>query len=101
MRFCFLTTFFPPKHFGGDAIFVANLANALAGRGHHVEVVHCEDSFNLLAGAVPPSPIKLADSIRVHPLAIGNLSPLLTYMTGQPGKKRRVLSQILSQDFDV
>ena len=48
MRFCMVTTFFPPYHFGGDAVFVANLANLLAGAGHHVEVVHCVDSFRLL-----------------------------------------------------
>ena len=39
-RFCMLTTFYPPYNFGGDGIFVHHLANALAQREHHVEVIH-------------------------------------------------------------
>src|SRR5436190_18931225 len=103
MRFCFLTTFFPPLHFGGDAVFVAHLANALASRGHHVEVVHCSDSFELLRGAVSASTMPLDPAIRVHTLnsSWGALSPLITQMTGQPGLKSRELRDILSADFDV
>ena len=59
MRFCLLNTFFPPMHFGGDAIFTASLANLLARAGHEVEVVHCADSFHLLQGAVSPSSFPL------------------------------------------
>ena len=33
MRFCMVTTFYPPYHFGGDAIFVQALARALVSRG--------------------------------------------------------------------
>jgi len=40
MRFCMITTFYPPYHFGGDAIL-----------GHEVEVVHCEDSYRLGGGS--------------------------------------------------
>ena len=47
MRFCMVTTFYPPYHFGGDALFVQALGRALVARGHHVEVVHCEDAFRL------------------------------------------------------
>jgi hypothetical protein len=28
MRFCMVTTFYPPYHFGGDAVFVQALARA-------------------------------------------------------------------------
>ena len=101
MRFCFLTTFFPPKHFGGDAIFVAKLANALASRNHDVHVVHCEDSFDITAGRVRPSPFPLHPSIKVYPLRYGPLSPITTYLTGFPGPKRSRLEEILAQDFDV
>ncbi|NJN37380.1 MAG: glycosyltransferase family 4 protein [Nitrospiraceae bacterium] len=36
-----VTTFYPPHHFGGDAVFVHRLSHALADRGHEVEV--CND----------------------------------------------------------
>src|SRR5207237_10584141 len=32
MRFCMVTTFYPPYHFGGDAIFIQQLSNELAKR---------------------------------------------------------------------
>ena len=31
LRFCMVTTFYPPYHFGGDAVFVHRLAEALVG----------------------------------------------------------------------
>jgi glycosyltransferase involved in cell wall biosynthesis len=103
MRFCFVTTFFPPYHFGGDAIFVANLANLLVENGHSVEVVHCADSFELLRGPVQLSPVPLHPSVQVHTLrsSAGPLSPLLTQLTGQPGLKSKTLKSILDKDFDV
>jgi glycosyltransferase involved in cell wall biosynthesis len=103
MRFCFLTTFFPPYHFGGDAIFVANLANLVAEAGHEVEVVHCVDSFELLKGSVQPSPVSVHPSVRVHALrsAAGMMSPLLTQLTGRPGLKSKALASIIGNNFDV
>ena len=99
MRFCLVTTFFPPEHFGGDAIFVTNLANLLVRHGHHVKVVHCADSFRLLAGGVAPSPVPVDPRVQVERLAIGWHSPLATYATGRPFFKP--LEKILSEDFDV
>jgi glycosyltransferase involved in cell wall biosynthesis len=99
VRFCLVTTFFPPEHFGGDAIVVANLANLLARHGHQVEVVHCADSFRLLAGGIAPSPFPLDSRVTVHRLEIGWHSPLATYLTGRPFFKP--LDKILNQDFDV
>ena len=32
-RFAMLTTFYPPHHFGGDAIFIKRLVHSLARRG--------------------------------------------------------------------
>jgi glycosyltransferase involved in cell wall biosynthesis len=103
MRFCLVTTFFPPYHFGGDAVFVANLANLLAESGNEVEVVHCVDSFELLKGSAQPSPFPLHSRVKVHALrsSAGPLSPLLTQVTGGPGLKRKTLASILDNDFDV
>ena len=53
LRFCMITTFYPPYNFGGDGIFVRQLSNELARRGHHVEVIHCIDSYRLMAGRKP------------------------------------------------
>ncbi len=53
MRFCMVTTFYPPYHFGGDAVFVQALARGLTEAGHQVEVVHCEDAYRLKQAAPP------------------------------------------------
>ncbi len=37
LRFCMITTYYPPCNFGGDGIFVQRLSNELARRGHHVQ----------------------------------------------------------------
>jgi len=102
MRFCMVTTFYPPFHFGGDAVHVQGLARALAARGHHVEVVHCIDAWQLKrqeAADVDQSD----DGIRVHGLRsrFGRLSPLITQQTGRPGLKKGQLDRILSAGFDV
>lgn len=104
LRICMLTTFFPPFSFGGDAIYVQRLANALVKRGHHVEVVHCADSFRLLAGRRPLSTTTEVDPrVTVHTLRsrAGPLSPLLTHQTGRPLLKTARLNRVLASGFDV
>ena len=39
LSFCLVTTFYPPYHFGGEAMYLHRLSNALAERGHRVTVV--------------------------------------------------------------
>jgi glycosyltransferase involved in cell wall biosynthesis len=97
-----VTTFYPPYHFGGDAIFVRALARALTAEGHEVEVVHCEDAYRLGEEKAPVVPTE-SDGVVVHRLRspMGLLSPLITQQTGRPGLKRRRLRNILSRDFDV
>ncbi len=53
LHFCFVTTFYPPFHFGGDAIFVHRLAHALADRGHRIDVVHSIDAWRIGGGREP------------------------------------------------
>lgn len=103
MRFCLLNTFFPPMHFGGDAVFVASLANLLAEAGHHVEVVHCADSFELLRGDVRPSPFPLHEKVIVHTLRspLRALAPLGAHCIGTDWFQSGALEKILSQGFDV
>jgi hypothetical protein len=49
LRFCSLTTFYPPFNFGGDGIDVQRTARALAARGHHVTVIHDVDAYQWLS----------------------------------------------------
>lgn len=103
MRFCMVTTFYPPFHVGGDAIYVHALARALRREGHAVDVVHCEDAFRVVGGAPVATPSTDEDGIVVHRLRhpLGLLSPLITQQTGHPGLKRRALQAVLDQGYDV
>jgi glycosyltransferase involved in cell wall biosynthesis len=102
MRFCMVTTFYPPYHFGGDATFVQALARALVLEGHHVEVVHCEDAYRLRVREQPAAQVE-QDGVVVHRLRspFGMLSPLITQQTGKPGVKATRLRAVLDRDFDV
>jgi len=103
MRFCMVTTFYPPYHFGGDATYVRALSRALTARGHSVEVVHCVDAYHLAGQPVPPPATSVEDGVVVHRLKSrwGPLSPLITQQTGHPGLKSAALRDLLNQDFDV
>ncbi len=103
MRFCMVTTFYPPYHFGGDALYVQQLAQELAHRGHQVEVVHCVDAYELLARQPRDETDARVPNLTVHRLAsgYGALSPFATQQTGRPFFKSRKLRRILSQEFDV
>jgi len=86
MKFCMVTTFYPPYHLGGDATFVLNLATELGRRGHQVDVVHDIDAYHVLRPGVHPPPLAAPPGVTVHPLAspFGRLSPLATHQTGRP-----------------
>lgn len=103
MRFCMVTTFYPPFHFGGDATYVRALSRALVARGHEVEVVHCIDAYRITNGGRGVPQDDTEDGIKVHSLKsrLGWLSPLITQQTGMPGLKRGALRAILDRDFDV
>ena len=103
MRFCMVTTFYPPYHFGGDAVFIQQLSNELAKRGHHVEVVHCKDTFDFLTDRQPTVVYDEHPNVRVHTLesSVGWFSPFATHQTGRPCFKSSRLREILEQPFDV
>jgi glycosyltransferase involved in cell wall biosynthesis len=103
LRFCMITTFYPPYNFGGDAIFVERLSCELARRGHHVEVIHCEDAYRVLARGQTQPAQREHQGVVVHRLKspFGWLSPLATQQTGYPFFKARALRQILDTGFDV
>jgi glycosyltransferase involved in cell wall biosynthesis len=98
-----ITTFYPPYTFGGDGIFVQRLSNELARRGHQVDVIHCVDSYLLLAGQEPEPVDENHPNVQVHGLrsCLGFLSPLATQQTGFPLLKAAAVQQILAKGFDV
>jgi len=98
-----ITTFYPPYNFGGDGIHVHQLTNELARRGHHVEVIHCQDSYRFLAGRAPEAARNDHPKVTVHGLKspLGFLSPLATHQTGLPIFKSNQIKRILSNRFDV
>jgi glycosyltransferase involved in cell wall biosynthesis len=103
MRFCMVTTFYPPYHFGGDGVYVHRLCNELARRGHRVEVIHNADAYLLLAGGEPGQTADNHPNVTVHTLRSASplLSTLAMQQSGTPGLQSRRVRSILDQGFDV
>src|SRR5438105_203141 len=84
--FSMVTTFYPPYHFGGDAMHAYRLTNALARRGHSVTVVHSEDAYRSLGGTEPAGAFPHEPGVTVRPLR--TKFPLgaatATYLSGRP-----------------
>ena len=76
LSFCFPTTFYPPYHFGGDAVSVQRLARALVKRGHRVTVVHDIDAFNALGGKASAPATRSDDGVEVIAQLTGQVAAL-------------------------
>jgi len=104
LKFCMITTFYPPYSFGGDAVYIFRLVNELARRGHSVDVIHDVDSFLLLQPSGPKGDFPNHANVRLHPLKspAGFVSPLLTQQTSVPFLKAKQIRNVLSKgNFDV
>ena len=104
LRFCFLTTFYPPHNFGGDGIGIQRLARGLARAGHHVTVVHDLDAYRALARGHTPVREPELPGIEVVTLRsrLGIVSPLLTQQFGRPVANGRRIAELLARGrFDV
>jgi glycosyltransferase involved in cell wall biosynthesis len=104
LSFCMVTTFYPPYHFGGDAMYVYRLSNALARRGHRVTVVHNVEAYRVLRRGEPAGVFEHEPGVSVKPLRsrAGAISPLVTYLAGRPGLTARALDDIFARErFDV
>ena len=97
LRFCMLTTFYPPYNFGGDGIGVQKLARALVGRGHEVTVVQDTDAYTVLNGNAPEAVVCENDGVNVVHLSscMKRLSVLLTQQTGRPIFQGRRLRELI------
>jgi glycosyltransferase involved in cell wall biosynthesis len=99
-----VTTFYPPYHFGGDAMYVYRLSEALAERGHRVDVVHSVDAYRLQHPADPEVAFTHHPSVTRHPLESRRptLAALASHQLGRPALYRRRLRDIFeSGAFDV
>lgn len=104
LNFLHLTTFYPPYSFGGDAMYIYRLSHALAEAGHHVDVIHCVDSYHLLHPGPPPIQFGEHPNVIRHELrsGCGWLSPLATQQTGRPYFKWKQVRRVLeSKPYDV
>jgi len=99
-----ITTFYPPYHFGGDAIHVYRLSNELGRRGHHVDVIHCTDAYRIFKPKGPKGRYENHPNITIYRLKsrFGFLSPLLTQLTGTPFFKERAIKTLVERNgYDV
>lgn len=97
-----VTTFYPPYHFGGDAMYVYRLSNELARRGHRVTVVHSADAHRIVGGARPEETFPNEPGVDVRTADFGPVAPLATYLSGRPTLNRRLLDDVFREDgFDV
>jgi glycosyltransferase involved in cell wall biosynthesis len=100
LRFCLLSTFYPPWSFGGDGIQVQRLAHALADRGHRVTVVCAPKAHWILSRERPVAPTQ-HPGVEVLCLPDGLASLAGTYLSGRPLRSRGRLRRLLGGSFDV
>ena len=103
MKFCMVSTFYPPFNFGGDGMHIYRLSNELAKRGHSVDVFHCEDSYLLLNKKEPRGDFPNHPGVTVHGMRSGKgaLSPFLTQQTGLPFFKGELKTALERNQYDV
>lgn len=103
LRFCMVSTFYPPYNFGGDGLHIYRLSNELAKRGHSVDVFYCEDSYLLLNKKAPTADFPNHPNVKVHGLKspAGPLSPLATQQTGVPFFKSQIKKALEHNNYDV
>ena len=104
LRFCMLTTFYPPFSFGGDAMGIQRLSQALVRRGHAVTIILDTDAYNVLSPSPEPEMPESKDGVEVIPLGSGmrKISTLLTQQTGRPLIQGNHIQQLLaSGNYDV
>ena len=104
LRICMVTTFYPPYHFGGDAMFVQRLSEALAERGHSVDVVHSVDAYQLQHPGEPEIAFQQHPRVRRHELRSRRpaLAALAAHQLGTPSAYRAPLRRVLeSAPYDA
>ena len=103
LKFCFITTFFPPHNVGGEGMAIYRLANLLAQKGHFVDVFYCLDSYRILQKHPLKGDFPVHPNIKIYPLKsfAGIFSPLLTQQTGFPFFKNDLVKKLKTENYDV
>lgn len=104
LRFCLVTTFYPPYHFGGDGVFVYRLAQALAAAGHKVDVIHSVDAYRLQHPAEPGAAFDDHPNLTLHSLESSRyrFSALSMHQLGSPAAHGGRLREIFADNtYDV
>ncbi|MFO0839367.1 MAG: glycosyltransferase family 4 protein [Phycisphaerae bacterium] len=104
LRFCIVSTFYPPFNFGGDGIYAHRLANGLARLGHAVTVLHSPSAYEMLSGTRPTVAYDDHAYVTVRPIRtpLGALGLLATQQLGRPCFQGRQLRQWLDRgEYDV
>lgn len=104
LRICMLTTFYPPYHFGGDAVTVHRLSEALAAAGHRVDVVYSRDAYHALGGGEPGATWRDHANVRRREIHTTRplLGALLAHQLGTPAVYDSVLRDLLASGrYDV
>lgn len=104
MRFCLVSTFYPPYNFGGDGIYAHRLANGLARLGHSVTVLHSPTAYEMLAGGAPDQAYDDHENVTVRPIRtpLGKLGLLAVQQTGRPCFQGAALRRWLDgETYDV
>jgi glycosyltransferase involved in cell wall biosynthesis len=103
LRFCMLSTYYPPYSYGGDGITLQRLSRALVRAGHEVTVVHDADAYTSFGRPRPDAP-PADDGVDVVTLrsSLGMMSLLLTHQTGRPVVHGGEIAALLARGrFDV
>lgn len=103
LKILMFTTFYPPYSFGGDAVGVQRMAQALVRRGHAVTVVHDKDAYQTGGGEVDGKAYS-DDGVTEIALSSGwpMMTNLLTQQTGRPLVHASKIKQIIDDGgFDL
>jgi glycosyltransferase involved in cell wall biosynthesis len=98
-----VATFYPPHHFGGDALQTYRLANELARRGHRVTIVHSPAAHRALAPDGPIGSFPNEPGVTLLPIEtpLGRPGLLASYLAGRPVLESAALRRALGGPFDV
>lgn len=105
LQIALVTTFYPPYHFGGDGNYVRQQAQALARRGHQVDVLHNIDAYTMLSNGANPEPIAEPSGVTVTGLrtAVPKVSCMASHQSGNPAffYHRKVTAFFANKKYDV
>jgi len=104
LKFCLVSTFYPPYNFGGDGIYAHRLANGLAKLGHKVTVLHSPSAYEMLTGQTCSGSYKDHENVTVKGIQTpgGKLGLLAVQQTGRPCFQGPALKRWLDQEqYDV